>query len=250
MRTLLTLALMACTAAPVAAQTYYYVPQGQPVSPQYGSVVYPTQRTGILGRSRVVYATPMYAQSQPRVVYSTPAYTQPTFVMPTYSQPAYTTQPQVVYSTPVYTQPTYPTQPQVFYSTPTYTTQPQVAYSTPMYSQPTYFTPTYSQPTYMTQPQVVYSTPTFSTPYNPTWSSYPAYQSNVVWSQPNWAPTISTAMFQPTYTQPTFTQPTFQTYVNPQPTFQSYPQTDYRRRLLGGGVRGGYAERRSGTYYR
>src|SRR5262245_15787480 len=100
MRTLLTLALLACAATPAAAQMFYPVQGGRDSQPgYYGRSVVRAPRTYVVAPPRVAYS---YAP----VEYSQPVYRQPIFSYSTYPQ-TYTTPVQVVSA------------PRVIYSTPT-----------------------------------------------------------------------------------------------------------------------------------
>lgn len=225
MRTLLTLALVACAAAPAAAQTYYRV-QG---SPYYQ----PSYRPAYPGRV-IVQAPGTYVQVQPRVSYSynPVTYGQPTYTTVTYPQTQSFT-PPVVYSMPAYTTPVYTTSVRS-YMVP----QTALTYSTPTY----YTTPTYSTPSYYTTPSYSFSTPLYSTPSYYTPPLTPTYGTNQF-------------AFTPTFNSVPMTyQPRNVFVTNPlpqQPTLNYFPSTDYNRRLLTPVMpRGGYAERPIGTYYR
>jgi hypothetical protein len=215
MRTLLTLALVACAASPAAAQTaYYYQGQGRT------TYLYPTYRSPVYATPQSPYATPQYNVVQPRMSYSyaPTTYSQPTYS--TYSYPQTYSYPSTTYTTPT-----------VYSSTPTYTySRPAVVYSTPTYTQPTYW----SQPT-------------------ASWSSYPttmAFRSSgygpsqygsSTWSQPTYYTTPSyystptmTYSFAPSYrTQTTPVQDVIVT--NPfqtQPTLNFVPSGNYDQRLM------------------
>jgi hypothetical protein len=157
----------------------------------------------------------------------------------------YSYPPPVVFSSQTYPPPTY--------SLPPISPRPSVVYSTPYFNQP-YPIP-YSTPVYSTLPP----TSTSMAYYPPTspWSSPSTFRPNtVVWNQqpypsPGWSsfgPAPTTFQQQPFAPQ----QPQMRDNVvsGPQPTLTTQSTTTYSRRLLFPRLRGGYAQRPTGTYYR
>jgi len=238
MRTLLTLALVACAAAPAAGQTFYYQGQGSAPNayPVYRGPVYAAPQYYATPQYNVVVSTPRtYVAVRPSVTYGyapTPyTYSQPTY----YSQPSYYGYPQTqTYSVqlPTYATPTYSyARPPVVYSAPSY------AYSTPTYSTPSYAYSTpiyaYSTPSYATTPTFTYATPTYSTTQSYTVPvSTPVYTQPMTWSQPtpSWSSYPTAVAYGPSgYGQPsgftTWERPRYESMAWSQPTH--YPTSSY-----------------------
>jgi len=251
MRTLLTLALLACAASPAAAQTVYYYSQGySPYSrPAYGgavvtspyysrqSVVVSTPRTYVTAQPRVAYSYTPYTYSQPSYSYSQPSYSSYSYSQPTYSTFSYPQSQTYAYSTPTYysSTPSYSS-----YVSPTsYYSQPMV-YSTPTYATSSYYSMSpyssmsrsylpassqvYSQPMTWGQPSysqaMVWSQPSY---YQPMAWGQSSYSQPMIWSQPttSWSGASSMAYY------PSYSQPRYDTMSWSQPSYSSMPSYSY-----------------------